>query len=316
MPSTFTPNKDYELQATGENNGTWGVLLDAVLSQIDLNMGGRQAVTIDSSNVTLTSTQCRNVQMYLTGTLTGNRDLIFPATAGGFFLVYNNTSGAFTVTAKPSGGTGVVVPQGTRALVFVDPTLTAAYLYSTPSVLTTQGDILYRDANGVQRLAAGTSGQVLTTGGGGANPSWKAIGSGLGCFNVDKNGSSQAIGSTSSTKVTWGNELFDVGAIFSSDKVTPPSGKILLQCNIGFSSVTVGSSVYVYLYKNGSLLRQLDTDLSAATTSPAIGGSSIETANGTDYFEIYVQSTDSSYSIFGGTTLTWFSGTMLSNVGN
>ena len=40
------------------------------------------------------------------------------------------------------------------------------------TVITTQGDILYRDGSGLQRLAAGTSGQVLQTGGSGANPSW------------------------------------------------------------------------------------------------------------------------------------------------
>ena len=40
------------------------------------------------------------------------------------------------------------------------------------STLTTQGDILYRDGSGLQRLGAGTSGQVLQTNGTGANPSW------------------------------------------------------------------------------------------------------------------------------------------------
>lgn len=35
-----------------------------------------------------------------------------------------------------------------------------------------QGDVLYRGASAWARLAAGTSGQVLTTGGTGANPSW------------------------------------------------------------------------------------------------------------------------------------------------
>nr|BAR32357.1 putative carbohydrate binding domain containing protein [uncultured Mediterranean phage uvMED] len=40
------------------------------------------------------------------------------------------------------------------------------------TTLTTQGDILYRDGSGLQKLAAGTSGQVLQTGGSGANPSW------------------------------------------------------------------------------------------------------------------------------------------------
>ena len=47
------------------------------------------------------------------------------------------------------------------------------------TVLTTQGDILYRDGSGLQRLAAGTSGQLLQTGGSGANPSWVNAPSGV-----------------------------------------------------------------------------------------------------------------------------------------
>ncbi len=38
--------------------------------------------------------------------------------------------------------------------------------------LTTQGDIPYRDGSGLARLAAGTAGRHLETGGAGANPSW------------------------------------------------------------------------------------------------------------------------------------------------
>ena len=40
------------------------------------------------------------------------------------------------------------------------------------TTLTTQGDILYRDGSGLQRLGAGTSGQFLKTQGTGANPVW------------------------------------------------------------------------------------------------------------------------------------------------
>ena len=40
------------------------------------------------------------------------------------------------------------------------------------ATITTQGDLLYRDASGPQRLAAGTSGQFLKTQGAGANPVW------------------------------------------------------------------------------------------------------------------------------------------------
>ena len=45
------------------------------------------------------------------------------------------------------------------------------------TTLTTQGDILYRDGSGLQRLGAGTAGQVLKTGGSGANVSWGTVSS-------------------------------------------------------------------------------------------------------------------------------------------
>ena len=47
------------------------------------------------------------------------------------------------------------------------------------TTLTTQGDILYRDGSGLQRLAAGTNGQLLKTGGSGANVSWTDAPSGV-----------------------------------------------------------------------------------------------------------------------------------------
>jgi len=44
------------------------------------------------------------------------------------------------------------------------------------TTITTQGDILYRDGSGLARLAAGTAGQALLSGGAGANPSWGSSG--------------------------------------------------------------------------------------------------------------------------------------------
>ena len=46
------------------------------------------------------------------------------------------------------------------------------------STLTTQGDLVYRDGSGLQRLGAGTAGQALITGGAGANPSWGSVAGG------------------------------------------------------------------------------------------------------------------------------------------
>lgn len=127
MPSTYTANKIYELQATGENDGTWGSLLNSVLSIVDLNLGGRLSIDVSgSSNVTLTTTQARNITHILSGTLTGNIEYQFPASNGGFYYVQNATSGAYTVTVIPAGGTGVVLTQGYAALIFINPTSTTA----------------------------------------------------------------------------------------------------------------------------------------------------------------------------------------------
>ena len=52
------------------------------------------------------------------------------------------------------------------------------------TVITTQGDVAYRDASGLQRLAAGTSGQVLQTQGASANPVWGDGGGGLASVQV------------------------------------------------------------------------------------------------------------------------------------
>ena len=55
---------------------------------------------------------------------------------------------------------------------------TWATLTTADSVLTTQGDVLYESASGLARLGFGTSGDVLTTKGTGANPVWETVSAG------------------------------------------------------------------------------------------------------------------------------------------
>jgi len=78
-----------------------------------------------SSNVALTTDQAQNGVFEFTGALTGNINVTVPdavATAGARWLVYNNTSGLFTLTVKSVSGTGVVVQQSMKAEVFSDGT--------------------------------------------------------------------------------------------------------------------------------------------------------------------------------------------------
>lgn len=65
----------------------------------------------------LTEEEARCDILTLNGALTGNRTIEVSATPWKWAAVFNNTTGAFTVTLKVNGQTGVVLPQGTsRAL--------------------------------------------------------------------------------------------------------------------------------------------------------------------------------------------------------
>lgn len=102
--------------------------INALFDLLDAGGHGKLDVAITTANVTLTGTpaapQAQNKYFNLTGTLTGNRDLIFPVNdddpAVGnprVIVVKNGTSGAFTVTVKVSGQTGVTVTQGSTGIL-------------------------------------------------------------------------------------------------------------------------------------------------------------------------------------------------------
>lgn len=69
---------------------------------------GVAAVTMTGSNVTLTALQYGKPIIVISGLLTANLNLIFPNVAGNW-VVINNTTGAFIITAKTAAGTGVAV---------------------------------------------------------------------------------------------------------------------------------------------------------------------------------------------------------------
>jgi hypothetical protein len=71
----------------------------------------------------------------------------------------------------------------------------------------TQGDVLYRNSSGWVVLAPGTSGQVLTTGGTSANPSWTTVSGGGGSGTVTSVGVSSTDLSVSGSPVTTSGSI-------------------------------------------------------------------------------------------------------------
>lgn len=83
---------------------------------------GLAAITgLTNANVTLTQDQYSKSVVTLAGTLTGNVNIIFPAFVQNW-TVANNTTGAFTVTAKTASGTGVALVQGANTGIWGDGT--------------------------------------------------------------------------------------------------------------------------------------------------------------------------------------------------
>ena len=118
------------------------------------------------------------------------------------------------------------------------------------STLTTQGDILYRDASGLQRLGAGTNGQALLTGGAGANPSWGDAGGGiLLAFNAEED--------YASTTGTNNMSFVDVGSDIS---ITPTQTSDKVWVNVFFQgSMGGGNGTYKLVRDIGGTTTDLIT---------------------------------------------------------
>lgn len=74
-----------------------------------------------SGDYTLTGSELNRIAYNFTGVLTGNRDIIVPATVQQYW-VSNSTTGSFDLTVKTAAGTGVVVAQGARTIMYCDGT--------------------------------------------------------------------------------------------------------------------------------------------------------------------------------------------------
>jgi hypothetical protein len=94
------------------------------------------------------------------------------------------------------------------------------------TTLTTQGDLVYRDGSGLQRLGAGTAGQFLKTQGAGANPTWGTVTSKLlgEQTNVYQTSTTYSVSSQSAVEVTGLNTTY--GSPVSSNSY------FIVKCNL------------------------------------------------------------------------------------
>ena len=126
MASTFSP-LGVELQATGENAGTWGTKTNTNLEIVEQISGGftTQAVS-DSGDTDLSVTDggtgatLAHRIIEFTGSLTGSRNVTIPKDVQQFYVLKNSTSGSQNVVFKYVSGSGdsVTISPGAVKLVY------------------------------------------------------------------------------------------------------------------------------------------------------------------------------------------------------
>ncbi len=113
MASTYTP-LGIELQATGENAGTWGTKTNTNLSIFEQIVGGYTTQDIAGGAQTTalsvsdgaTGAVLSHRMIEFTGSITGNQIVTIPLDVQTFYYLRNSTSGSYTVQFKYVSGSG------------------------------------------------------------------------------------------------------------------------------------------------------------------------------------------------------------------
>jgi hypothetical protein len=132
MASTFS-NLGLNLQATGENSGTWGELTNVNLQEIDNAISGVVTITLtgnttlaftsNATSTTFTDEAGRNKTIILSGSLSATTVTVTVPNIEKDYVIINNSGG--TATISSGGSTTVSIGTGSKNYVIVDPTTTS-----------------------------------------------------------------------------------------------------------------------------------------------------------------------------------------------
>ena len=126
MASTYSSTLNLELQASGENSGTWGTITNNNLQKIESAVKGYVSVAIASTSDSLSATdgsttdEQSNAIIKLTGTLTGNTTMQCEAVENWYIVDNAASMGTYTLGFKPAGGTATNLVSGSKHLLYTD----------------------------------------------------------------------------------------------------------------------------------------------------------------------------------------------------
>jgi hypothetical protein len=182
MASTFS-NLGLNLQATGENSGTWGSITNVNLQEIDNAISGvfnltitgstTLAFTTNSSSTTFTDESGRNKTIILAGALSATTVTLSVPNIEKDYVIINNSGG--TVTVSSGGSTTVSIATGSKNYVIVDPTTTSvisAVPAASPGGSNTQ--VQFNNNGAFGAISSSTAGFILTSNGTTTTPSFQA----------------------------------------------------------------------------------------------------------------------------------------------
>ena len=128
-----TTNTGLNQPAYNSTSPTWDqplnfneTILDAVLgntTSVAMPTGASATTTLTGPTSTGSLGQTQAMRITLTGSLSANQILQFPSGVAGKWIIYNTTSGSFSVTVSSAGGgTAVSAPQGYNVSIYSDGT--------------------------------------------------------------------------------------------------------------------------------------------------------------------------------------------------
>ena len=126
MASTYTSTLNLELQASGENSGTWGTITNNNVTKLESAIKGYVSVAIASTTDSLTATdgtttdEQSNAIIKLTGTLTGNTTVQCEAVENWYIVDNAASMSTYTLGFKPAGGTATNLVAGSKHIVYSD----------------------------------------------------------------------------------------------------------------------------------------------------------------------------------------------------
>jgi hypothetical protein len=195
MVSSYSTDLKLELMVTGENAGLWGDITNTNLNILQQAIGGYQEVSIAGGAQTTALvfsngilSNGKNAVIKLTGTITGNQIVTIPDGIEKTYVIYNGTTGAFTVEFKTVSGTGPTFSTTDKGIKYLysDGTNIVDVNSNLSTIdLVNQNQVRFEDATGGEYVAlrapstvsasyiltlptaTGTSNQVLTTDGSG-----------------------------------------------------------------------------------------------------------------------------------------------------